>query len=369
VIYGSAMVSGSLEVGVFMRTALKLNYQTLGFVKRGLVGTMIHASGIEPASLASLNWLALGYGVVAGFGLCLTAALMMRRYWQVWPCIGFLLSPAGLIQFGANYNLFDGVCAALFLAQILLLSSQGDPTTRKGTNRSAIRLLLIGLLGSIALLIHELYALAFLPLLLRLTLPQALRHRAWLLITPMAATMALIGWQGRYEPGAAALIAKLGPGTSTLELTSSLSGNLDHTMRELWASGLWRFSLPGFIFLLLVVAVAWASNPDRPQQDCSGGVTSARADILVACSPMLLGLIGVDINRWVALSVFNVMLLWLMRRIRLEINPRWLGLPLIAILALAGPVGVNGLAFPRLTGPLYEHYLNNKAAPKPSSTP
>jgi hypothetical protein len=46
-----------------------------------------------------------------------------------------------------------------------------------------------------------------------------------------------------------------------------------------------------------------------------------------------------------------------------------LGLPLIAILALAGPVGVNGLAFPRLTGPLYEHYLTNKAAPKPSSTP
>jgi hypothetical protein len=316
------MVSG------FLKVALRLHYGGFGFIKRGLIGSLAQPLlGPDPA-YATLIQAGLGFGLLVGVLLSLAVGNLLAASRQPSSRLLFLLSPAALLQLGYTFSWYDGACTLLFLLQLLLLRCR----------RAWLPPLLaplLALLAAAAILVHELYLLAFLPLLLWRAWPRLDRPgRGLLLLVLLLSTGALL-WQGSYEPGPAQLAARLGldVAQAPLEFTSSLASNLSGTITGLWLGGYWRGCLPALLYLALLVGLARrGGSPALP--------------LILALSPLLLGLIGVDLPRWCGLAATNLLLLGLLGAIRFS-RPgsrpwHWLALPFM----LAGPIGVFGYSFP-----------------------
>jgi hypothetical protein len=330
-IYGLGIALSGGMVSGFLQVALRIHYGGFGFIKRGLIGSLAQPLLGPAPAYPTLIQAGLLYGLLIGALLSLAFGSLLAASRQPSSRLLFLVSPAALLQLGYTFSWYDGACTLLFLLQLLLLRSR-----RAWLQRLLAPLL--ALLAAAAILVHELYLLAFLPLLIWQAWPRLNRPgRGLLLLVVLLSTGALL-WQGSYEPGPAELAARLGLDLAhaPLEFTSSLATNLSSVVKGLWLGGYWRGSVPALLYLAVLLGLARRAGSQLPP-------------LLLALSPLLLGLIGVDLPRWCALAATNLLLLGLLGAIRFSkpgTRPwHWLALPFV----LAGPIGVFGYSFPLVT--------------------
>jgi hypothetical protein len=325
----AGMVLNRGNVPIFSVSSLYYRYQELGLVKRGLLGTLLSPllpEQLVPAAALPL-WLGLGLG--AGLALCLLMRRLLRSQQPAVLALA-LLSPAMFIQLGYGFYFLDLwclICACLSLA--VLVSAQ------LGQARLAALALLV-LAGG---LFHEVFLVAFAPLLLGVA---SLRSRRAALVVALsaAATALLLALAGSYEAGPEALAVAVqrhfsAPMTAAhFELTSSLATNIRRTNEYLIGEGHLRSVLPAYAYLAVLVS-AVAVQGDR-----------RRLALLAAClSPLALGLFAGDLSRWIGFACMNVLLLALLDLLPLRL-PRW-RFALLTVPLLAGPLGVVA-AFPLL---------------------
>lgn len=352
-----ALAAGHLFGRWYMRTGWGLgwrtsqfffNWQDLGFVNRGLVGTLLHPF---PAVQRTEVFFATSWLMVGGFTAAFVA-LFRRAEERLEPAAARRLlmvcvaSPALFLRQGFDLGRFDPLGLAAAILSLLAIE--------RG------RTWVAGLLSAVALLAHEAYLVIAIPLLVAwLAMQPSARPRdfAVLLALPAVVT-AVIGMFGRYEPGLEALTLYFGGqprylaakgGTVDVDaiavLTRGLTDNFEFMVRMLREKRAW---------LHMPIILAW------------GGLMTAffaafyrlnglRPDPLFwACSsPLLLSSIACDHYRWVALAATNMFIAIMLQVPRLAargLAPRipagWLAGLLVAT-AVLGPIS-NTKSFPLL---------------------
>jgi hypothetical protein len=342
--YVFGMALSNLLVSGFGRVALRVNYGEFGFIKRGLVGTLLQPVLPDHSYQTIINS-SISFGLAIGALLAMGSSLLMLRCNQRLPRLLFLLSPATFLQLGYTFSWFDATFYMLFVWQVILLRDSAASAAPRAADET-MRSILIGAIGSFALLIHEAYLLAVAPLLAWFCLKRfGPSLRAWLPLLMISITLGFLVAFGRYEAGPLALAQQLGLPLqeAPAEFTSTLSENVMATVRSFWLPGYARGSLPALAYVGLLAWLGCRSPATSP---------SGRTAILLALSPLLLGLIGADLPRWCGMAGFNLLLLALVGGISLRGTPGspW---PRLALLAgLAGPMGVVGSSFPLTIGAL-----------------
>lgn len=306
---------------LWMLSHFAVDYQSFGFVKRGLVGSLIDVPP-DPAAAGrvagfSLAMLIVAIGVAAAFVRQMAAPLALAA--------AFALSPATFQNFAYDLGRFDQLGAVLSLISILAL--------RRGLVGVAPVAVVLGVL------IHEAFAVIFLPLIVAVALSEA-RGRWSLWLAPAlagAGATAVVLWWGAAEPEAVArFFAKMGP--------------------SYYPPRIWMFPLADSI----AYATSHALHPDtlRWAIGPSAGFLAANAVVLgllidraeprllwltlPALAPLALTGVGIDIPRWSALAVFNLFTVALLVGRDAQTRLAWL----LAALAPLGPLGI-AWAFPR----------------------
>jgi hypothetical protein len=292
-----------------------VDYGDVGFVRRGLVGTLLPG---DPALGATALVLA-----AATLPAVLVAAVMAPRLARLEDrtlAFAFAVSPALFWQMGFDLGRFDALNMLVVLGIVLC------------PWRWAL------MAAPVMLLIHEAAAAIFLPVLF------ALHWQRFGLGAPMmvagtavlGVTAALIGLSARPD---AAMIAALYP-TAMADpwvISSSIEDNLSlawrHFAEERSARQFWMLGPP----LLYVAALVFVGA--RMLQQASG----AWVVLAAALSPLLLPLVAVDYARWIALAGANVILVALLigRQKPVVRPPR----AAVVVLAAAGAFGPMGILF------------------------
>jgi hypothetical protein len=346
--------------GVGWRTSqFFFNYQQLGFVKRGLVGTLLHPF---PALLRPGFFALLSGAWVLAF-----VVAWARRVAEVWPGLDRIsarwlvilgaASPAIFLRQGFDLGRFDVLGLLAMMASISALERA--------------RWWLAGAMGAVALLAHEAYLVINFPLVLACAfVPATSSEHApcgdaaargspgrWLaLLAPVLVAAVAVSRFGNYEAGQAALerfyaqqplylAAKGGQvdGDALSVITRDTHETLAYVARLFWEKRAWLHLPLILAWGALATAYVWRfyrANGLRP---------GLRFE---ACFPALaLGAVGSDYYRWVALVVTNlffVMLLELRALLARGLKPVVPGGPLawaLAATALLGPIS-NTKSFP-----------------------
>lgn len=126
------------------------SYLDFGFVKRGLVGSLIDLAKV-PLDAGGLWWtqgvsLAISLAVIAGYFSSLRHANRLRLYAL------FVALPTTVLQWAFDFGRFDALLVAIFLASIMCL--------RRGW------VVAVALLCTLGVLIHEVYGVLLCPALL-----------------------------------------------------------------------------------------------------------------------------------------------------------------------------------------------------------
>lgn len=315
----------------FALTSLYLRYQEVGFVKRGLLGTI--ASPFIPgqlsASSARIAVVALGMSAIAL--TCFALGSICKRGSKI-LVIYCLISPAMYMQMGYLFGFLDAFCFLSF-ALIVVIVNRLQP--------SVPAMSLVFLLGLAGPFFHEIYLLAFFPLSLFLAERSSRSYSFAVLVSGVLAALIISGF-GSYE-GGAELLREVISGhysepikASTFELTSSLRENAFGTTSYLFFNGELLRSLPGFVYLVLLAACL---------RRAAGGYVKLFVDPrVVALSPLLLSFLGGDLSRWIGMACVNLFVLGLVGILDFDARNRLcvIGLSLFTFM---GPIGI-GASFP-----------------------
>lgn len=340
------MAAAAFRVHHFALTALVLDMAQLGLVKRGLLGTLLAPLLPERLHLqtARLIWIGLGVGV--GALICLAISVLRRNRDPALALVA-LASPALFLQLGFNFSFLDLFLVACLLAGLLLLTpaaagkgppAAAAPAGADGGLSGPLTALFLAAVVVVGGLFHEVFLVAFAPLLLLL----AWRRRPWLALpAALAAALlaALLAHAGRYEAGEALLDLQLARHylepfrPNTIELTTDLATNLRQTLASLAQGGILR-SVGGWLYLGLLLRALWG------RQAAGSGLLLA-----AALTPLLLVPLGTDTSRWLGFAATNVLLLALAGRLTLRLGP--LALASLLPFTLLGPLGIQG-SFPLL---------------------
>ncbi|KMM17385.1 hypothetical protein [Synechococcus sp. GFB01] len=336
-VYGLGALLTRFRPPPFSITSLVLSYQQLGWIKRGLLGTLLHPLLPDQLSLTTAKAIWVVLGALAGSLLAgLIAALIRLR--SSGTILLAVTSPALFMQLGYTYFYLDIFCLIAYVGALLILTGRISLT---GWFRPASLLVLTA--G--CLLFHELSLLAFMPTLVIVAWRDQRR-----LALAMAATALMIAaglaLTGSYAHGPEQLTAELRArfsdfsDVSTFELTSSLATNTRLTFIHLVRRGHILPALPAFLYLGLLAGGVVHSLP------------RSRFEIvlLAAClSPIALIVLAGDVSRWVGLACINIWLMVLAGQ--LPFAPRrWRAVALLACFPL-GPIGIVA-AFPLIQSKL-----------------
>jgi hypothetical protein len=289
-----------------------VDYGDVGFIRRGLVGTLLPGDPALGATLPVLVAATLPPLLVA-----LVLSVRLARLEDRLLAFAFGVSPALFWHMGFDFGRFDALNLLIVLAIALC------------PWRWAL------LAAPVTLLIHEAAAAIFLPVLFALH-GQRFGFGAPLLVAGLAVLgvmAALIGLAAR--PGVetlAALYPLAMP--DPWAISSSIADNLGlawrHFAEERTARQFWMLGPPALYVAMLLVVVAWTLRHVR----------GAWLPLAAALSPLLLPLVAADYARWLALAGTNIILVALV--IRPDAPAR---APRVAVLALAaagvfGPMGI-----------------------------
>jgi hypothetical protein len=325
------------------------NYQELGFIKRGLVGSLLHPF---PLLLHGEVFLILGVGMeLTAIGVLV---ILFRRAARTLPpsSRGLLLaacslSPAMFLHMGFDLGRFDALGLLAAIGSIYAL--QHD------------RWLLAGLASAVALLAHEATLVINFPLVLafawtrRETAAPTPSNWAWLVL-PSIAVSAVIALYGGYEPGLGALARHFASDPRYLAatggqvdqdaiavITRSLTENVDYVSRMFWRA-------KAYIHLPVIILWGAAMTCYFRRFHRLNGIRQGLLYYAVF-SPLLLSLIACDHYRWVALAATNMFLVLLLEIIRLAqagtqaVIPRGGMAWLLLASAVLGPIG-HAKSFP-----------------------
>lgn len=279
----------------------RVSWLDLGFVKRGLVGTI--ATGLlgrPPTDLEILAfWGLMAVGALLGGGvLVLSAASRIgdRRERAVWLAVT-VLSPATFLHLGYDVGRLD----------VLLLLLFGCAFAVRGRPQ------LVGVAAAVGLLVHELFALALLPTLALAVLEKggtnAGSRRGALAscapaLGPALVVLAFLAVAGPYEPGPGAFRARLAergvelPETVRAQeavgvWTRGLADNVERAVGALVRPRALSSVVLGAVFLLLLGAF---DRRVRARWDLPRGPRT-----WAPYSGLLLLVLGTDVARWFAL--------------------------------------------------------------------
>ena len=283
------------------------NYQDLGFVKRALIGSLLHPFPVlqTRGALFAISWAFLL--VFVGLFTGLFARKCRTLSASEWTRLLLLCaaSPAFFLRLGFDFGRFD----VLGLIAVLLAFSaieRGQP-------------LVAGGVSALTLLAHEAYLLINLPLVAAFYWSihgrpdrRNLRGYAGLLLPPLI-VFALLTLYGRYEPGLKPLAAYFASRPAYLAacggevnldaievLTRTYGETFAYTCRLFWEKK---------ALLHLPIIAAWGTLMTFFLTSFyrSNGL---RRDVLfyAAFSPLLLCAIASDYYRWVALAAINMFL-------------------------------------------------------------
>ena len=197
----SESLRGHRPIVLGWRTAqFFFNYQDLGFVKRGLIGSLLHPFPALQTRAGLLGISAL-FLVVLAAAFCRVFAACTRgapvRTAALLAALA-LLMPSFFLRFGFDYGRYDSVNLALALGALGLI--------RRG------RLGWAAVLCALSVLVHEAFIVLQFPLLLAYALSRSgprpdFRRVGWRLAALPLATTALVFAFGSYRPGAETLTA------------------------------------------------------------------------------------------------------------------------------------------------------------------
>lgn len=334
-----AQGAGELRIEPWLEGQYNFSYEH-EFVRRGLIGEVIRRSGFPDGSLALHNlsavlYLALG-GMVAWLAWSGFRKLDLRR--RTLLSAGVLALPFSLPHFAFDIGRTDVI---FYVVTLWLLGTSAPPV------------LVFAIVGLTAVLVHELFVLAFIPLLAYGLLRQ---HEARIAQPRLLALLAGAGI-------AAALVVVAGDLESVPE--REYAQELEQAVPDYdgsWADG----NVPAHSMLYKDVGFQvrrsldrWA--PVRVLHTLAAAVPGAllawwlyrlRPDpavlrgIAVTTLPLLtLFVLGIDAPRWVALMSFNVLLVGLLELCRRPATDEelartgWISWALAATILL-GPIGV-----------------------------
>jgi hypothetical protein len=322
------------------------NYQDLGFVKRALIGTILHPF---PA-LQRVGWLFTIAGLlVAGFAALFAQALsdavsdMPSRH--RWMLIAICVSSPALFQrYGFDIGRFD----VLGLAATLLSFTALD----RG------RLLLAAAISAVALLSHEAYVIITLPLLLAYCVrrPEFSLRRAVIFLSLPTVVFAALILHGTYEHGIDRLTAYFAASPTYMAarngqvdvdaisvLTRNLRENFEYAQKMFFEKRAY-IHIP--IIMLWGAIMTWFFV-------LFYRLNGLRRDVLfyASFSPLLLSTIACDYYRWVSLAATNALFVILIhcreRRANgtVAVMPTGAAAWLLLATALLGPIS-NTKSFP-----------------------
>lgn len=327
-----------------------INYWEFGFVKRGLLGTLISLTGlnrlVEPTvftcivHILGLVALSLLFWLLAHH--CTRDLSPEDRRRTPWLYAVFLTSPALFLHFGFDLGRVDLFGLNITLLALLVLMNSASLITRAAT---ALVTTTVGLLS------HEAYLFFWLPL-LGLGLIQSLapepRRRRWFVLGIwlglIVSLLAILRAWGTFEPGAEELAGRFTAvhpslaGAMRVELTSELSYNIAITWNAAKQHG-WFGNNLGVIAYTLVSTTGYflitreSSAPWRLLM------------LATPAAPLLMNLIAVDFIRHLscAISVAAVASLISIQHSQSLPSIFRPGIGLVPLaFVLMGPLGIGG---------------------------
>jgi hypothetical protein len=290
-----------------------IDYGEFGFVRRGLVGTLVPgdpALGATPAVLAAATAPAV---LVAAVTAPLLARLADRGL-----AFALAVSPALFWQLGYDLGRLDAL--NLLIALGIALCSW----------RWALAA------APLMLLIHEAAAAIFVPVLFalhwrRFGLDAALVAAG---IGVLAVTAALVALAARPDPEALRAAYPAGAPWSGGVFATSIAGSIEGAWRHLTeqrsAQQFWMLAPPALYLAALVFTVARALRP----------VAGAWFALAAALTPLLLSLVATDLARWIALAGTNAILVALVIARETPVRAPRTAVTALAVAGVLGPVGI-----------------------------
>lgn len=329
------------SVSAWVKPYFYANYLELGFIKRGLVGTLFHVTALN--KLASPSIIALFGHAAVTTALAFTIWRLAAKSFSSWrirdriPVYSFaLLSPALFLRIGFDTARMDAWCLLITIATLYFLQNCTNPY------RCAI--IASGSIG-IQMLIHDASILFYSPLIFALTLLKGESLPTWPRLRQFVCTAALPGLTaiclkafGQYEAGQQALGEFLGGkhteliGTMPMELTSSLADNHISAMPSFSLENYYGGNIAILAYYLLAVGLCLFFS--RPSWWV--GIT--------VFSPLAVSVLAVDHVRFMGTSITAAALLamYLAPTYRIEFNAttRRLAYIISGLFFTLGPLGI-----------------------------
>lgn len=265
-----------------------VNYFEFGFIRRGLVGTLLYPFIPSPIHNDYLPLLIL-------FPLFLLAVLVVAlRYAST---LGFLspqreiflslliLSPALLPHYAYSTGDFNVLLALIYFASLLLIRWPAP----------------LFLLMAVAMLVHEIFLLAFVPAICVALyvasgkrLPRAALYGA--IAVGLAAALVAVGTLDTSFPEYRAILSERAPNLERdgyFEMTAGFKENIEYT-RPLYSRPIGLIAtIPAFVYWGLLVFLFFPLN---------GGWLLKLGFVGASASPLVMLVLGSDYYRWISLA-------------------------------------------------------------------
>lgn len=319
-----------------------VNYDDFGFIKRGLWGTLLSRTGVT--SLMDNKY--VEYMII----YLTISMLFIVSFWSYFHkktpselttydyYLSFIIlfSPALFLHLGYSLGNFDNLLMLIFIMNILVLEKSWIVSA--------------SIISSIAILVHEIYLIAFLPLLSWMVLEKYNMKTVFKFLTlPAMSVLSLYLW-GRVTISHDSYLLKLKAISADLlqrdgfyELTSSISENINVGLTSLANSGNWTLFPIAMVYIILILLFLF--------QYIDNGKMKHRFLGYFACfMPLSLALVGNDVYRWMSITVLNLFLFMLINRKQDVLVTKRVNLIVLVLLLFVflGPMGnvFNGRPFP-----------------------
>lgn len=276
-----------------------INYVDFGFVKRGMVGTLLQATGGAPG-VWLVRYIALGMGIA----VCFLASRFLSALKKPAGNAGFFLlaafilfNPATFANMGYDLGRFDQLLITCSLGTLYFIS-KNNPWPA-------------AIISVLALLIHELYILVFFPILLYVAVFHSGfgRKQVLALVLPVAAAALLLFLFGKIEGQSVEQIAETFAAVEGFNFSNygiiwkrTLESNIRYTLSYISryeSHIILKLSVGALYTLLVYLLLAMITTYNK--LDWRGFVV-----ILAASLPLFF--IAIDYSRWYALIIINGLL-------------------------------------------------------------